>query len=577
MTRVLFILSLSFYALALPAQHRQPAFEMNTRLGRGINMGNAFEAPDENAWGNPWQPDYFEIIAELGFQHVRLPVRWEPASRSQATPPYTINPTFMARIQEVVDKALDEGLIIIVNMHHHELLFEDPDGQKERFLSQWYQIADHFRDYPPELIFEVLNEPHGNLSPALWNVFFADALTEIRKTNPTRIVLMGTADYGGLGGIAQLQLPDDEYIIVSPHYYNPFNFTHQGAEWVGPQADAWLGTVWRDTEAERETVESEFAAAFAFSQANNVPIHVGEFGAYSKADLDSRVRWTTFLARWFEEQNLSWAYWEFSAGFGIYNPSTKQMLQPLVDALLHNEMPDPAEVDSRVIYQSNFSSGTDGWNLGLQGGAGGTLTASSGSLKIGITNSGTETWHVQLTRPNIALYQDRMYRIVVLASAAAPRSGTLYAGKNGSPWNSYSGFSGITLSPTESTFIVTFTMNNSTDLQARLVLDLGRTTEDVEIREVRVEEITIVVTSLPEVELPELHYYPNPAREHLSIVQQGHWNTVDIYDLRGIVLGRFEIGPGKSLIPLEGFKPGPYILALRGPGGRTGQFILLIE
>jgi endoglucanase len=572
------LLTFCFLMLALPAPaQRQGAFDMNARLGRGINMGNAFEAPDENAWGNPWKPEYFEMMADLGFQHVRLPVRWEPEARSLATAPWTINPDFMARIQEVVDKALAEELIIIVNMHHHELLFEDPDDQKERFLSQWYQIADHFKDYPPELIFEVLNEPHGNLTPEKWNVFFADALAEVRKTNPTRVVLMGTADYGGLGGLAYLEPPDDENVIVSVHYYNPFNFTHQGAEWVGSQADAWLGTQWRDTEAERETVAGEFAAAFAFSQQHDVPIHVGEFGAYSKADLDSRVRWTTFLGRWFEEQELSWAYWEFSAGFGIYNPSTRQFLEPLVDALLHNDMPEPTAVDSKIIYRSNFSSGTDGWNLSSQGGASSTLSASNGLLNINITTGGTESWHVQLTRPNMALHQGRMYRLSVKAKATASRSATLYAGRNSDPWTSYSGYSGITLSASVQSYSVTFTMNNPTDLQARLVMDLGRSTEDVEITEVMLEELNLVVTSLPPDETGEIRFYPNPASTHLHIVQKGEYDHITFTDLCGRKLGSHPLHKGESVIGLERLVPGPYLIGMQGPGGASRQYVLLVR
>ncbi len=278
-----FIFTISFCTFSFDgkSQNRIPAFEMNERLGRGVNMGNAFEAPSENEWGNPWMPEYFDIMADLGLDHVRLPVRWEPSDRSMAIAPYTISATFMNRIQEVVDEALKNKLHIIVNMHHHEALFDDPVGQKERFLSMWSQIATHFHDYPDSLLFEVLNEPHGNLSPQMWNIFYADALAQIRQTNPTRIVLMGTAEYGGLGGFVHLELPDDEYIIVSPHYYNPFKFTHQGAEWVD-NSDPWLGTEWNDTEIDREAVESEFSYAIQFSKDKHIPIHVGEFGALVK-------------------------------------------------------------------------------------------------------------------------------------------------------------------------------------------------------------------------------------------------------------------------------------------------------
>jgi aryl-phospho-beta-D-glucosidase BglC (GH1 family) len=120
--------------LFIEAQDRTKAFEINQKLGRGINYGNMFEAPSETAWGNPWQPEYPEIIANLGFDHVRMPIRWEPSDRSSSTPPYTIESSFLARIKEVVDLTLSKGLYVIINMHHHEALYDDPDGQKDHFL-----------------------------------------------------------------------------------------------------------------------------------------------------------------------------------------------------------------------------------------------------------------------------------------------------------------------------------------------------------------------------------------------------------------------------------------------------------
>jgi endoglucanase len=64
-----------------------------------------------------------------------------------------------------------------------------------------------------------------------------------------------------------------------------------------------------------------------------------KFGAYSKADMDSRVKWTRFLSRWFEQQGFSWAYWEWNSGFGIYDTQTKTYRTQLVDALTKDTMP----------------------------------------------------------------------------------------------------------------------------------------------------------------------------------------------------------------------------------------------
>ena len=64
---------------------------------------------------------------------------------------------------------------------------------------------------------------------------------------------------------------------------------------------------------------------------------MGEFGAYSKADMVSRASWTEFVARTADEYGFSWGYWEFCAGFGIYNPNEETWNESLVQALLPND------------------------------------------------------------------------------------------------------------------------------------------------------------------------------------------------------------------------------------------------
>ncbi len=312
------------------------AHEVNNRLGRGINMGNTFEAPSETAWDNPWDPDYFSIMKDIGFSHVRIPVRWTTDNRSADEPPYTISSEFFSRIQKAVDTALENELHVIINMHHHEEIFSDPMVERERFMSQWDQIADFFQHYPDSLIFEILNEPHDNLTAEIWNSFLHEALEIIRKNNPERVVMIGTADWGGLSALSELQWPeDDSQLILTLHYYNPFQFTHQGAEWTGDFTQNWLGTQWKGTQQEMDAVKEEFERVFEFADYYDVPVNIGEFGAIRYADIESRVRWTYFLSRWFEKQNFSWTYWEFSAyHFGIYNPETREFNVPLKDALL---------------------------------------------------------------------------------------------------------------------------------------------------------------------------------------------------------------------------------------------------
>jgi len=552
---------LLLFHVTLFAQNRERAFEINSKLGRGINFGNMFEAPSETEWGNPWLPDYPRIIADLGFDHVRIPIRWEPAARSNASAPYTINPVFLNRIKQVVDSCLNNGLSAIINMHHHEALLADPDGQKARFLAQWKQISEFFKDYPDQLLFEILNEPNGNLTAAKWNIFLADALTTIRQDNPNRVVLIGTPEWGGLGGLSKLELPDDENIILTIHYYNPFSFTHQGAEW-SEGSDAWLGTEWTDTETERQVMQNEFAPLKAIEQTQHIPIHIGEFGSYSKADETSRKKWTTYLARYFETQGWSWAYWEFSAGFGIYNPGSQTFNQFLVDALLHNPMPEPAYYVGTPVYTSDFMQNASGWNVYTQSGATAIKENSSGNLDVTISSVGTEAWHIQLVKNNVQLKAGKKYRVTFTAKAAGQRQISAYTGQSVSPWSSYSGFNSYSIGTDFTTFSYVFDMN-VTDNAARLVFDLGQSTSNVSFKSITLEEIVLQEpTSSLIIKNFKSKIFPNPVTNQLTINNSDHFEELCITNIEGSNILNKKIFDQSNIIDISQLSSGIYFVSL---------------
>ncbi|WP_340110649.1 cellulase family glycosylhydrolase [Maribellus mangrovi] len=560
---ILFILS----QLSLVAQNRDHAFQINDRLGRGINYGNMFEAPTETGWGNPWQPEYAKMIADLGFNHVRILIRWEPEARSSSTTPYTIEATFLNRIKEVVDSALNNGLMAIINMHHHEALFEDPDGQKARFLAQWEQISEFFKDYPDDLLFEILNEPNGNMTATKWNTFLVDALAKIRVKNPTRVVLIGTPEWGGLGGLSKLQLPNDDNIILTIHYYNPFHFTHQGAEW-SEGSDAWLGTKWNDTETERQVVQNDFAPLKTMEEQQNIPVHIGEFGAYNKADETSRKKWTTYLARYFESLNWSWAYWEFSAGFGIYNPGSDTYNQFLVDALLHNPMPEPAYYVGTPVYTSDFSQNTSGWNLYTQGGAVAIKENSSGNLHVTISNVGTENWHIQLVKNNVRLEAGKKYRVTFTAKAAGQRQINAYTGQSVSPWSSYSGYNSPTLGTEFLTYSYVFDMNVN-DNAARIVFDIGHSAENVSIKSVILEEIKLQEPSSSHIMKDvDSNIFPNPVQNELTVDNRDDFQEIVVSNLQGSVVFSRTLNNFNNLIDMSPLSSGIYFVSLQNQKNR---------
>ncbi|MFZ4815745.1 MAG: glycoside hydrolase family 5 protein [Phototrophicaceae bacterium] len=291
----------------------------NAGVGRCINLGNMLEAPTEGEWGLRVQPDYLPMIANAGFDTVRVPIRW--SAHAETRPPYTIDAGFFARVDEVVAWALAEDLQVILNIHHYEEIMAQPAQHVDRLNGLWDQIGRHYASAPDGVMFEILNEPNSGLSPIAWNAVYPDVLATIRQSNPTRRVIVGGGEWNSLNGLAQLELPEDtDHLIATFHYYLPFEFTHQGAEWVNG-TNAWLGTIWGSA-ADHTALESDFAEAMAWQSSYGVPVLLGEFGAYSKADLDSRLAYTGAVRAMAEANGMGWCYWEFASGFGIYNPAT---------------------------------------------------------------------------------------------------------------------------------------------------------------------------------------------------------------------------------------------------------------
>jgi endoglucanase len=310
--------------------------ELKDALGRGINLGNALESPREGDWGVALKAEYFRTIKAAGFHNVRIPVRWSAHAAREA--PYTIEPKFLARVDWAVREALKNRLLPVVNMHNYDELCKDPDGNRVRFVAIWRQLAEHYRAFPPELILELFNEPNGKLDAAHWNPLLAETLRAVRQSNPAREVVVGPTTWNSIGDLDRLQLPErDRHLIVTVHYYNPFQFTHQGASWVGPQSQHWLGTRWTGSSAERKAVTSDFDKAIAWAVAHRRPIYLGEFGAFSRADMASRVRWTRFVAHAALERKMGFAYWEFCSGFGAYDPKSDTWIAPLKDALVGSD------------------------------------------------------------------------------------------------------------------------------------------------------------------------------------------------------------------------------------------------
>lgn len=240
-----------------PAMSAMPAPDpKETRLPfrRGVNLGNALEAPMEGAWGLVIQDEWMAIIRDAGFDHVRLPVRWSAHAGREA--PYTIDPTFLARVDHVLDLALEADLGVVLNVHHYEEMASEPLIHQERLEAIWRQLAVHYAEQPDNVAFELMNEPNG-AADAQWGSIWPPLYDIVRESDPDRLICVTGANWSSAGALSILTLPErvatDDRVFATFHFYEPFSFTHQNADWV-KGADAWGGTLWNGTTLQQKAI-----------------------------------------------------------------------------------------------------------------------------------------------------------------------------------------------------------------------------------------------------------------------------------------------------------------------------------
>jgi len=306
------------------------AFAQNRKLGRGVNIIGYDPIWRSRAQAR-FQEKNFRLLKEAGFSSVRINL--SPFRSMNATNNWAIRDSWYDVLDWAMKGAREQGLAVILDLHEFTTLANNPERNKERFLAFWRQISARYQNAPDGVFFEVLNEPNGQLTPALWNDYFNEALAIIREKNPTRTVIVGPGFWNQIDHLAELKLPEqDRNLIVTVHYYTPMEFTHQGAPWAAEQRDK-VGVDW-GTPEEVARIGRDFDKAVAWAKEHNRPMFLGEFGAYDKGAMDARARWTSAVARAAEQRGWSWGYWQFDSDFILFDVRRDAWVEPILHALI---------------------------------------------------------------------------------------------------------------------------------------------------------------------------------------------------------------------------------------------------
>ena len=331
------------------------AFDITNEMGVGWNLGNTMDATgnkadplaDERYWGNPLTTKAnIDALKKAGFSTMRLPVSWDDHVSGAAR---TIDPVWLNRVEEIANYALDNGMYVIINVHHNDgweaTTLANEANARDILGKLWGQIARRFAKYDHHVIFEVMNEPRVTINgvddwdgkPEYFQVvnhLGAAALDVIRATNGNnakRLVMLP----GYVAGVSDAQvnaitLPNDKMIAVSSHAYSPYSFALD-------QKGTALFTGKQELDAIFERLNKKFIV-------NGVPVIMGEWASTNKNNLAERVKHADYFVRSAKKIGIPTVWWDngnmtYSANssdiMGLLDRKTNTMLYPeIVDAIM---------------------------------------------------------------------------------------------------------------------------------------------------------------------------------------------------------------------------------------------------
>jgi aryl-phospho-beta-D-glucosidase BglC (GH1 family) len=321
------------------------AFQITSQMTVGWNLGNSLDCESTGysstaspssfvtAWGNP-EPSaaLFRTVKEAGFNTVRIPTTWyEHIEWDESSQMYVVNETWMDYVKQTVDYAYDQGMFVILNVHHEDWInvsqFTDSTYAEaaEKLEDIWSQIAEEFADYDQHLIFEGMNEPRqtGLGSSVEWGsgdsqsrayinklnaVFVNTVRNQGSAANSERLLMLpgycASSEYDALNGI---EIPENSgNVAISVHAYAPYYFTmatDDKANHTFPGSSGW-------GESYETNLTTLFNRLKKISASKNVPVIIGEFGASDFNNTESRVAWAKSYLSKAKEAGIPCVLWD---------------------------------------------------------------------------------------------------------------------------------------------------------------------------------------------------------------------------------------------------------------------------
>ncbi len=303
------------------------ATQIAANMTLGINIGNTLEAQyNENGWGQPnITQALIDSYKQRGFNAIRIPCNWNWSHVPDSTTA-KIDPAWLARVQQVVQYCINDGMYAILNIHwdggwlelNCTTAAQAAVNAKQKAL--WEQIATQMRGFDQHLIFASANEPNATDTTGMrvllsYHQTFINAVRSTGGHNSYRTLVIQGPKGGDMVYTNNLMntMPTDpasNRLMVEIHNYTPWNFCLMDVDASWGNVFYYWGAGYHTTFdvahnpywGEESTLSGYFQTMKTKFVDHGIPVIMGEFAVMDRNlagdslnfNLASRAYWYNF-------------------------------------------------------------------------------------------------------------------------------------------------------------------------------------------------------------------------------------------------------------------------------------------
>lgn len=331
-----------------------------TPFARGVNLTEWFQTsgPGQIQFTKFTRQDFVNIKS-LGCDVIRLPINLHNMTNGE--PDYIFDPLFLMFLDSAVSWAEELEIYLILDDHSYAFtpVITDHASFEILLIKVWTQIAQRYTNSSEYIIYEIKNEPH-DISHVIWGDIQGNIIETIREIDTAHYIVVGPAEWNSYNYLAELPEYSDDKLIYTFHFYDPFLFTHQGADWTDvsmvsvkgipfpyladsmPDSPPEVQGTWVETlygiypnEGTGEQIRQWLDVALEFRNFRSVPIYCGELGVYNlNVSHSDRIGWYDTVITYLEENLVAWSMWDYTGGFGLFESGGNDLFEYDLDTSL---------------------------------------------------------------------------------------------------------------------------------------------------------------------------------------------------------------------------------------------------